>query len=95
MAFKIGNREQQTFFPAVIDDYVSSQDPVRVYNAFVDALDFHQLGISLIPKAGAERYDPVRMIKLLSIAILMVCVVLALSKELVIIIYRIFGLWET
>lgn len=65
MAFKIGNREQQTFFPAVIDDYVSSQDPVRVYNAFVDALDFYQLGISLIPKAGAERYDPVRMIKLL------------------------------
>lgn len=65
MAFKIGNREQQTFLPAVIDDYVSSQDPVRVYDAFVDALDFYQLGISLIPKAGAEAYDPVRMIKLL------------------------------
>lgn len=65
MAFKIGNRDQQTFFPPAIDDYVSSQDPVRVYDAFVDALDFHQLGISLIPKAGAERYDPVRMIKLL------------------------------
>ena len=65
MAFKIGNREQQTFFPPVIDDYVSSQDPVRVYNAFVDALDFQQLGISLIPKAGAERYEPVRMLKLI------------------------------
>lgn len=65
MAFKIGNREQQTFFPPVIDDYISSQDPVRVYNAFIDALDFHQLGISLIPKAGAEAYEPVRMLKLI------------------------------
>lgn len=65
MAFKFGDREQQTFFPPVIDDYVSSQDPVRVYNAFVDALDFHQLGISLIPKAGAQAYEPVRMLKLI------------------------------
>lgn len=65
MAFKIGNREQQTFFPSVIDDYVSKQDPVRVYDAFVDALDFHQLGICLIPKAGAETYEPVRMLKLI------------------------------
>ena len=65
MAFKFGNREQQTFFPPAIEDYVSSQDPVRVYDAFVDALDFHQLGISLIPKAGAEAYYPVRMLKLL------------------------------
>lgn len=65
MAFKIGDRYQQTFFPPVIDDYVSHQDPVRVYDAFVDALDFRQLGLSLIPNAGAEAYDPVRMIKLL------------------------------
>lgn len=65
MAFKIGDRYQQTFFPPVIDDYVSPQDPVRVYDAFVDALDPHQLDLCLIPKAGAERYDPIRMIKLL------------------------------
>lgn len=65
MAFKIGNREQQTFPPPVIDDYVSLQDPVRVYDAFVDALDFHELGIPLIPKAGAEAYNPVRMLKLI------------------------------
>lgn len=65
MAFKVGNRYQQTFFPPVINDYVSPQDPVRVYDAFVDALDFNQLGISLIPNAGALAYDPVRMLKLL------------------------------
>lgn len=66
MAFKFGkNREQETFLPPVIDDYVGSNDPVRVYDAFIDALDFHELGISLVPKAGAERYEPRRMLKLL------------------------------
>lgn len=65
MPFKIGNRAQQTFLPSVIDDYVSTQDPVRVYDAFVNALDFNELGISLIPKAGAERYEPVSMLKLI------------------------------
>ncbi len=65
MAFKIGDRDQKTFLPSAIDDYVGSQDPVRVYDAFVDTLDFHQLGIPLIPNAGAERYDPKRMLKLI------------------------------
>lgn len=66
MAFKFGtNRDQETFLPAVINDYVGSNDPVRVYDAFIDALDFHELGISLVPKAGAERYEPRRMLKLL------------------------------
>lgn len=65
MAFKIGNRDQQTFLPPVIDDYISPQDPVRVYDAFVDALDFHELGISLVPKAGSESYEPSRMLKLI------------------------------
>ena len=66
MAFKFGNnREQETFLPPVIDDYVGPNDPVRVYDAFIEALDFQELGISLIPKAGAERYEPRRMLKLL------------------------------
>lgn len=66
MAFKFGkDRDQATFLPAVIDDYVGPNDPVRVYDAFIDALDFDELGISLIPKAGAERYEPRRMLKLL------------------------------
>ena len=65
MAFKFGkNRDQQTFLPPVIDDYIGPNDPVRVYDAFIDALDFNELGIPLIPKAGAERYEPRRMLKL-------------------------------
>lgn len=65
MAFKIGDRNQQTFLPPTIDDYVLLQDPVRVYDAFVDALNFSELGISLTPLAGAERYDPKRMLKMI------------------------------
>ena len=66
MAFKYGkNRDQETFLPAVIDDYVGPNDPVRVYNAFIDALDFNELGIPLVPKAGADRYEPRCMLKLL------------------------------
>ncbi len=66
MAFKFGtNRDQVTFMPPVIDDYIGPNDPARVYDAFIDALDFNELGISLIPKAGAERYEPRRMLKLL------------------------------
>jgi len=56
---------QTTFLPPVIDDYVTKQDPVRVYDAFVDSLDLRSLGISLIPGAGAEEYHPKVMLKLL------------------------------
>ena len=66
MAFKFGtHKEQATFLPPTIDDYVGPNDPVRVYNAFVDALDFNKLGISLVPEKGAERYEPRLMLKLL------------------------------
>ena len=66
MAFKFGeNRDQTTFLPPVIDNYVGPSDPVRVYDAFVNALDFYELGISLVPQAGAERFDPVKMLKLI------------------------------
>jgi transposase len=66
MAYKMSNRMQQTFLPSTIDDYVSQQDPVRVYDAFVDALDFSKLGIPLeVYQAGADRYYPREMVKLL------------------------------
>lgn len=65
MAYKIGNRMQQTFLPNVIDDYVGPKDPVRAYDAFVDALDFAALGIPIQPyKAGANEYYPKEMLKL-------------------------------
>jgi len=66
MAYKIGNRMQQTFLPSVIDDYVGHQDPVRVYDAFVEALDFSRLSIPIEPyKAGADEYYPKEMLKLI------------------------------
>jgi len=66
MAYKTGNRTQMTFLPPVIENYVSKQDPVRVYDAFVDALDFKALGIPIDPyKAGALQYYPKQILKLL------------------------------
>lgn len=56
---------QQTFLPTTIEDYVSPQDPVRVYDAFVDALHFNALGISLEPQPGADEYYPKDMLKLI------------------------------
>lgn len=65
MAYKCGNRMQTTFLPPTIDNYVTTQDPVRVYDAFVDSLDIRALGILLDPKAGADEYYPKMMLKLL------------------------------
>jgi len=66
MAYKVGSRVQMTFFPPVIDDYVTDEDPVRVYDAFVNVLDFQELGIPIEPyKAGAHEYHPKEMLKLL------------------------------
>lgn len=66
MAYKTGNRKQMTFLPPAIDDYVSKEDPVRVYDAFVNALDFQELGISIQEcRAGADEYYPKDMLKLI------------------------------
>lgn len=66
MAYKVGTRMQQTLLPSTIDDYVSEADPVRVYDDFVDALNFVQLGIPIESfKSGAETYYPKQMVKLL------------------------------
>jgi len=64
MAYKCNNRMQRTLFPPLIEDYVTAEDPVRVYDAFVDSLDFESLGISLEPKGGADEYYPKEMLKL-------------------------------
>ena len=66
MAYKIGDRMQQTLLPNTIEDYVKQSDPVRVYDAFVDALDFRQLGIPVESyTSGADTYYPKQMVKLL------------------------------
>lgn len=66
MAYRYGNREQIGLFPQSIEEYVSQEDPVRVYDAFVDRLDFSELGIELDEcQVGNSEYDPRSMLKLL------------------------------
>jgi transposase len=60
------DREQVVLFPAVIDDYVTADNPVRFVEAFVKGLDLRALGFS---KAEAEErgrpaYDPRDLLKL-------------------------------
>jgi len=66
MAYRYGNREQIQLFPQAIEDYVSKDDPVRAYDAFVEALDFNELGIILDENhTGNPQYNPRSMVKLL------------------------------
>ena len=66
MAYRYGKRKQMMFLPESIEHYVPSDCPVRAYDAFVDALDFRELGIFLNPcKVGNAQYDPKAMLKLL------------------------------
>jgi transposase len=66
MAFRYGDRNQTTFFPPSLDELVAEDSPVRVYNAFIDALDVEEMGIELNEnKVGNSSYDPRAMLKLL------------------------------
>jgi transposase len=60
------NREQVVLFPAVIDDYVTADNPVRFVEAFVQGLDLGALGFSKAePEArGRPAYDPRDLLKL-------------------------------
>lgn len=64
MAYEIGDKMQPTYLPPIIDDYVNKDAPVRVYDAFVDALNFRELGISLHPRGSADEYYPKDLLKL-------------------------------
>lgn len=66
MAYRYGNRYQMAILPKSIEEYVAEDDPVRAYDAFIEALDFSQLGIEIDPnKVGNSTYDPKGMLKLL------------------------------
>lgn len=66
MAYRYGNRYQKALFPQSIEKYVPEDSPVRAYDAFVEALDFSELGIATNPyKVGNSEYDPKAMLKLL------------------------------
>ena len=66
MAYRYGNREQITFLPDSIERYVTEEDPVRVYDAFINALEPTELGMELDENAvGNSSYDPITMLKIL------------------------------
>lgn len=66
MAYRHGERRQGVLFPASIEDYVSAEAPVRVYDAILEALDLVALGFEVDPhKVGCPQYDPMAMLKLL------------------------------
>lgn len=60
------NREQVVLFPAVIDDYVSAENPVRFMEVFVNQLDLGGLGFSKAEpeERGRPAYDPRDLLKL-------------------------------
>ena len=64
MAYNLTNRQQPMLLPSIIDDYVSAEDPVRAYDAFVDALNSQELGLPLLPRGNADEYYPKAMLKL-------------------------------
>jgi transposase len=60
------SRSQATFFPEVLDDFVSTENPVRVIDVFVDELDLNELGFKgVVPKdTGRPNYHPAMLLKL-------------------------------
>lgn len=66
MAQRNGDRHQNMLFPQSIDDYIAEDDPVRAYDAFVDALDWDSLNVkSDKKKKGCPEYNPKSMLKVL------------------------------
>lgn len=60
------DRHQATLFPECLEDWIAEDNPVRVTDAFVDALNLGELGFcGVSPKAtGRPSYHPSIMLKL-------------------------------
>ncbi len=60
------DRGQSTLFPAILDDYVADDNPVRAVDMFVDGLDLDRLGfVGVQPlDTGRPGYHPRMMLKL-------------------------------
>ena len=66
MAYIKGNRNQITLLPSAVEDYIAKDDPVRAYDAFVEALDCEKLGLVIDEnQSGANPYWPKALLKLL------------------------------
>jgi len=60
------NRSQSTLFPEALDDYIAEDNPVRVVDAFANALDYKALGFTRIEPSmtGAPAYPPAALLKI-------------------------------
>src|ERR1700688_741687 len=60
------DRGQSTLFPAVLDDYVGEDNPVRAIDAFVDGLDLAKLGFDGVAAlaTGRPAYHPATLLKI-------------------------------
>jgi transposase len=60
------DRNQATLLPECLDDWVDEGNPMRVVDAFVDALDLKRLGFDgMVPEVtGRPSYHPSALLKL-------------------------------
>ena len=59
------DRAQGSFLPASLEDYIDADNPARVIDAFVEALDLGAFGFAVVPAAtGRPSYHPGILLKL-------------------------------
>jgi transposase len=60
------DRQQQILFPESIEEYIEGENPVRLFDGFVDRLDMSSCGFNRAEPAqeGRPGYDPRDMLKL-------------------------------
>ncbi len=59
------DRDQATLFPERLDEAIGADNPVRVVDAFIGALDLAELGFDVMPEAtGRPGYHPATMLKM-------------------------------
>ena len=60
------DRTQSTLLPECLDDFIDESNPVRVIDAFIDALDLADLGFDGVEPAATGRpaYHPSTLLKL-------------------------------
>jgi transposase len=59
------DRDQAILFPERLDEAIGVENPVRVVDAFIDALDLAELGFDVVPEAtGRPGYHPATMLRI-------------------------------
>jgi transposase len=59
------DRAQASFLPASLEDYIDADNPARVIDAFVEALDLGAFGFEVVPATtGRPSYHPAILLKL-------------------------------